>query len=81
MTKFRFFLENLNFEISFLDNLAISGPGKCEIWNLGIKINKTAKYSLWEMMGSWVLTVLTDRAVIWICQKNFSKMPEKYIFF
>ena len=44
MTKLRFFLKNLNFEFSFLDNPAISGPGKCKIWNLGIKMSKTPKY-------------------------------------
>ena len=48
-----FVLKNSNFEFSFLDNLAISGPGKCKIWNLCIKMSKTPKYRLWEMMGSF----------------------------
>ena len=46
MTKFEFFLENPNFEFSFLDNLAISAPGNCKIWNLGIKISKSPKNGL-----------------------------------
>ena len=48
-----FVLKNSNFEFSFLDNLAISGPGKCKIRNLCIKMSKTPKYGLWEMMGSF----------------------------
>ena len=51
MTKFKFFLENPNFEFRFLDNLAVSGPEKCKIWNLGIKMSKTPKYGLWKMIG------------------------------
>ena len=50
-----FVLKNSNFEFSFLDNLAISGPGKCKIWNLCIKMSKIPKYRLWEMMGSFYL--------------------------
>ena len=46
-----------------MGNLAISVPGKCKIGNLGIKISKTPKYGLWEMVRSWVLPVLTARSV------------------
>ena len=54
--NFNFFvLKNSNFEFSFLDNPAISGPGKCKIRNLYIKMSKTPKYGLWEMMGSFYL--------------------------
>ena len=50
-----FVLKNSNFKFSFLDNPAISGPGKCKIRNLCIKMSKTPKYGLWEMMGSFYL--------------------------
>ena len=53
--QIQFCLENSTFEISFLDNQAISGPGKCKIRNLYIKMSKTPKYGLWEMMGSFYL--------------------------
>ena len=49
------FLKNPNFEFSFLDNPAISGPGKCKIWNLCFKMSKTPKYCLWEMIGTFYL--------------------------
>ena len=47
--------KNPKFYLHFLHNLAISGPGKCKIWNLGIKISKITKFELWEMMRSKVL--------------------------
>ena len=47
--------KNPKFYLHFLQNLAISGPCKCKIWNLGIKINKLTKFELWEMMRSKVL--------------------------
>ena len=52
-----FFFEKIksDFKFSFLDNPDISGPGKCKIWNLCIKMSKTPKYGLWEMMGSFYL--------------------------
>ena len=53
--KIKIFLKNPNFEFSFLDNPAISGPGKCKIWNLGIKMSKTPKYCLWETIGTFYL--------------------------
>ena len=34
-----------------MSNPAISGPGKCKIWNLGIKISKITKFELIEMKG------------------------------
>ena len=43
---FKIILKNPNIHWQFLSNLAISGPGKCKIWNLGIKISKTPKYGL-----------------------------------
>ena len=52
-------------KIQFLDNPAISGSGECNILNLGIKMSKTPKYGLWEMIGFWIFLVLTDKAVIW----------------
>ena len=47
--------KNPKFYLHFLHNLAISGPEECKIWNLGLKINKLAKFELWEMMRSKVL--------------------------
>ena len=44
MMKFDFFFKNSNFKFRFLDYPAISGPGKCNIWNLGIKMSKIPKY-------------------------------------
>ena len=49
------FLKNPSFEFGFLDNLPISGFRKCKIFNLGIKMSKTPKYGLWEMMGIFYL--------------------------
>ena len=46
--------KNPKFYLHFLHNLAISGPGKCKIWNSSIKINKLTKFELWEMMRSKV---------------------------
>ena len=34
-----------------MSDLAISGPGKCKIWNLDIKISKITKFELIEMKG------------------------------
>ena len=55
------FLKNPNSYLHFLQNLVISGPGKCKIWNLGIKISKLTKFELWEMMRSkvWFFPMLT----------------------
>ena len=49
------FWKNPKLYLLFLHNLVISGPGKCKIWNLGIKISKLTKFELWEMMRSKVL--------------------------
>ena len=46
LLNFKIILKNPNIHWQFLSNLAISGPGKCKIWNLGIKISKTPKYGL-----------------------------------
>ena len=51
---FKIILKKSNIHWQFLSNLAISGPGKCKIWNLGIKISKLTKFELWEMMRSKV---------------------------
>ena len=45
------FWKNPKLYLLFLHNLVISGPGKCKIWNLGIKISKLTKFELWEMIG------------------------------
>ena len=36
---FKIVLKNPKIHWQFLSNLAISGPEKCKIWNLGIKIS------------------------------------------
>ena len=46
-----FFRKIVLFYWILLRNLAISGPGNCKIWNLGIKIGNTTKFELWEVMG------------------------------
>ena len=43
--------KNPKFYLHFLHNLAISGPGKCKIWNLDIKISKITKFEHIEMKG------------------------------
>ena len=55
------FWKNTKLYLPFLNNLVISGPGKCKIWNLGIKISKFTKFELWEMMRLkvWIFPMLT----------------------
>ena len=55
------FWKNTKLYLPFLNNLVISGPGKCKIWNLGINIIKLTKFELWEMMRSkvWFFPMLT----------------------
>ena len=48
------FWKNPKLWFQFLSNTAISGPWKCKIWNLGIKISKLTKFEHWEMMRSKV---------------------------
>ena len=57
--------KNPKFYLHFLHNLAISGPGKCKIWNLGIKISKIIKFELIEMKGFKVLIfpILTSKCI------------------
>ena len=57
--------KNPKFYLHFLHNLAISGPGKCKIWNLGIKISKIAKFEPIEMKGFEVsiFPLLTSKCI------------------
>ena len=56
------FWKNPKLYLHFLHNLVIFGPGKCKIWNLGIKISKLTKFKLWEMM----------RSKVWFSNANFN---------
>ena len=59
------FLEKSKTLIAIFEQSGISGPGKCKIWNLGIKISKISKFELIEMKGFKVLIfpMLTSKCI------------------